>query len=67
MKNVWLLTKRELNSLFLHSIIAPVILFIFYELSGFFFYTYIAAAQTAVATRRELARGERVEAVMGVI
>ncbi len=47
MKMSWLLAKRDLNSLFLHSIIAPIILVIFFELSGFFFYIFLSAAQIA--------------------
>jgi len=47
MKMSWLLAKRDLNSIFLNSIIAPIILFIFFELSGFFFYVFITAGQIA--------------------
>lgn len=47
MKMSWFLAKRELNSIFLNSVIAPIILFIFYELSGFFFYVFLASAQIA--------------------
>ncbi|GAH83954.1 unnamed protein product [marine sediment metagenome] len=41
MKNSWTIAKRDLNSLFLNSYIAYIILFVFYELSGVFFYTYV--------------------------
>jgi ribonucleotide reductase beta subunit family protein with ferritin-like domain len=37
MKKSWLLAKRDLNSLFLNSTIAPIILVIIYLASGFFF------------------------------
>lgn len=47
MKMSWLLAKRDLNSIFLNSVVAPIILFIFFELSGFFFYVFLASAQIA--------------------
>ncbi|MFN3411073.1 MAG: ABC transporter permease [Exilispira sp.] len=47
MRTIWLLAKRDLNSIFLNSLIAPIILFIFYELSGFFFYAFLAGSQMA--------------------
>ncbi len=47
MKNSWLLAKRDLNSIFMNSLIAPIILFIFWELSGFFFYIFLVSAQIA--------------------
>ncbi len=47
MKMSWLLAKRDLNSIFLNSIIAPIILFVFFELSGFFFYAFLVGAQIA--------------------
>ncbi|MCR4422441.1 MAG: ABC transporter permease [Spirochaetales bacterium] len=47
MKMSWLLAKRDLNSIFMNSIIAPIILFIFFELSGFFFYIFLVSAQIA--------------------
>ncbi|MEJ5273243.1 MAG: ABC transporter permease [Spirochaetota bacterium] len=47
MKNSWLLAKRDLNSIFMNSFIAPIILFIFWELSGFFFYIFLVSAQIA--------------------
>jgi len=40
MKKSWLLAKRDLNSLFLNSTIAPIILIIIYLASGFFLYSY---------------------------
>ncbi len=47
MKMSWLLAKRDLNSIFLNSAIAPIVLFIFFELSGFFFYVFLVSAQIA--------------------
>jgi len=47
MKKSWLLAKRDLNSLFLNSTIAPIILIIIYLASGFFFYSYFTYARVA--------------------
>lgn len=47
MKTAWIITNRELKSIFYNSWVAMIILLVFYLISGFFFEVYIEATSKA--------------------